>query len=881
MSGPTLLKAGNLEAVKDPRNPELIYGPAQDVLDKLKPIDYIMTWIEKRKNNSSSPSDRILILQSSTGSGKSTIIPPEYYHRFFSDSPGGDRRNICCTQPRVLTSIDIPNTILKFHTKEALTKAGHPGRTALKMGENIGYQTGVISKKPVRGIIYMTIGVLMQQLNIMSDEEFMAKYSVILLDEVHERSIGTDDVLYAMKRFIERNYKNKNCPFLITMSATFDVWKFTDYLLASIPTPKRYENIIKVKGFTYPIQEFWMDYDSTNYIQAAVDKAAELHEKNPGDFSATGKGEESDDSSSDSDSDTLKGGKEKTQRLSEDEKKHLSYRDILIFVSGAGDLRKIKKKINQLNSSHAFFKKYPVLPVELTSDVVKAQSQDYKNLFEDIHKLNVEVFGGDEDDIVGGYSKKPKGKIQIKKPVRRIIIATNVGETGITIHTLKYVVDTGWVKSSEFNPNFATGMLVTKPVTQGMAIQRRGRAGREAPGFFYPIYTKKTFDAMQRDQYPDIIKDEITLNLLSFLVREVDPENYSNSVPLTTALSNKDWWKKVQQSKIDIGSLDLLDLPSADSLHHSMEKLYILGAIGDNSIPTEIGFIINRFRFVSIENIRTLLAGYAWGASIIDLVNMISILQTGLDTIIPEELRGQHMESLRRGNFSVFAAAGGTKESNKGEKSLFFIADDFVRCMLIFQEFQNYLVGADLLTSAPDTSGENKDEKTRKLDELQKWTEENGLSITGLYKAVELREDIINMLALIGLNPYHNFQSSLFLQFTQGIRDPDLMYQALKIIKQCIYEGYKLNIAIWSPVEKKYLSRGAHIPVDVKNSSLGDILQGPMDIAKYGDTNPRFLVYHDLTCAPGRTGDLYEISTDAVSVLDGFIPMDVNFDTLV
>ncbi|PJA92691.1 MAG: hypothetical protein CO133_01835 [Candidatus Komeilibacteria bacterium CG_4_9_14_3_um_filter_37_5] len=151
------------------------------------------------------------------------------------------------------------------------------------MGENIGFQNSVIAKKPNRGIIYMTVGTLQQQLNIMDDESFMRKYSLIVIDEAHERSIGTDFTLYMMKKFINRNYKNADCPFLLITSATFNTKKFADYLLDHLKT-ERYKNIINVGGFTYPITETWPEYDSDNYIQDAVSKAIQIHKENPEDY---------------------------------------------------------------------------------------------------------------------------------------------------------------------------------------------------------------------------------------------------------------------------------------------------------------------------------------------------------------------------------------------------------------------------------------------------------------------------------------------------------------------------------------------------------------------------------------------------------------------
>jgi HrpA-like RNA helicase len=781
-TGPTLLRKGFLETVE---RDGILYSPTKNSLDDHVPIEYIMTKISQKKSSTNSAADRIFLLDSSTGSGKSTIIPPEFYHRFFEDLGS---RNICCTQPRVLTSIDIPNTIIKFHTKEALTKAGYPSRKPLILGQNIGYQTGSISKRPVRGLIYMTIQVLTQQMNIMSDEDFMKRYSAIFIDEVHERSVATDYALFAIKKFVARNYKNKNCPFIFTMSATFNTWKMADYLLED--NPKRYENIIKIRGFTYEIQHHFLDYDTQNYIQSSVECVRKIHKDNPKDFGSDG-------------------------LLLKKHNKGNQYRDILIFVSGAADIRKIKKKLQQLNSADEYFKKYPIIPVEITSETVKSGQ---KEIFEDLEKLFVEVQTGNS--------------LEIKKPLRRVFIATNVAETGITIHTLRYVIDTGWFKSSEFEPNFAVNMLVTKPITKSMSIQRGGRAGREYPGVVYYMYTKNSFDSMIADQYPDIIKNEISLDLLSLLIYEADPENIFNTMSCREFFENKTIWEKINKKNIDITTLDLLDLPSADSLHYSMEKLFILGAINSNSIPTNIGFLMNRFRFVSIESIKMILSGFAWGVCITDLINIAAMLETGTKNIFLDNWKGE-------------------------EKNRYLIADDFIESALVFKKFQDYLGSMESYTDTP---------------EIQKWAESNGLSITGLYRVIEIREEIISSLAMMGLSPYKNISNSI----TNSI---DI--EIVKLIKQCIFEGFKMNIAVWNPIEKKYITRKSHIPINLLKGAGGDVISSNMELVKYGDTNPRYIIYHKLLCSPDPRGALYQIEADAISILDGYIPLDINFDSLV
>ena len=217
--------------------------------------------------------DRILIIRSSTGSGKSTLLPPEFYHLFYEK----DSRNIACTQPRVLNALSLPAEIVPWHSAEHLAKTGKTQRTPLKLGQNIGYQTGNFIQKPPSGIVYMTIGILQAQLNVMTIVDFMNKYSVIFIDEAHERSINLDNTLFLLKRLVSNSYQNPKCPFVVIMSATLDTHLYCDYMLDSVPKTKRYKNIIDIKGNVYEITDNFLKYPAESYINSAIELLITLH----------------------------------------------------------------------------------------------------------------------------------------------------------------------------------------------------------------------------------------------------------------------------------------------------------------------------------------------------------------------------------------------------------------------------------------------------------------------------------------------------------------------------------------------------------------------------------------------------------------------------
>ena len=835
---PTLFKKGNLKETK--------WSPKQAVLDEQIPLDYIVDWFKQRLKKNSSPADRILVLKSATGSGKSAVLPPELYHVFFEEM----RKDIACLQPQVYNAIDIPtNSVIPFHTKEALKKAGKPNREPLELGENIGYQTGAVALQPTRGVIYLTVGTLMQQINVMSDEDFMSKYGFVIIDEAHKRSISTDMVMKSMKMFIERNYKNPKCPFMIITSATFNTKKYCDYILSSVKAPTRYANIIDVAGqTTYPIHETFLPYDCKDVLKAAVDTVVKIHTENEHDFLGRPRG---------GDEMMLKKDRE-AQKIIDTQ-----YRDILIFVAGSSDIKRLHGDITDLNKSHEFFKKYPVLPLKLTGQVVRSREPDYQNLNKDITQLNVEIVTGDNH-------------ISIKKPTRRVIIATNVGETGITYPALKYVIDTGFRKSAEYNPTFGTDGLIVKPVTKGIHTQRMGRAGRRAEGYSYPLFTEKTYEALLGDEQPDIIKLDIALDILNMLIQEVDPDNELNSYELADIFGpadpkarfeiknfRKEFTASIHKRSIDLTKMDLLDLPAADSLHAAVEKLYYLGSIDSNCVPTPVGFTMNRFRKISPESIRMILAGYAWNAPIIDLVTIASMLSIGNIQVRSRSVLKEVQHHNRLGALWMTEKEKQLFPGYAALRNSLLIADDFINNLIIFHEFQTHL--QDKIESAD----------LHDLASLEEWCATRGINFQSIADAAALRDEVLQMLVGAGLNPFQNNQkniASILNCYDNCSRESLLGY--VKNIKQCIFEGYKLNIAEWNPSTKAYISRQTHMFLPIVSS----LVASKKDVVTEGDHNPKYIIYDKIRMQQNPTTNTYRADVGSISIMDGYVSIDPQFD---
>ncbi len=159
------------------------------------------------------------------------------------------------------------------------------------------------------------------------------------------------------------------------------------------------------------------------------------------------------------------------------------------------------------------------------------------------------------------------------------------------------------------------------------------------------------------------------------------------------------------------------------------------------------------------------------------------------------------------------------------------------------------------------------------IEKSEAWCAERGLDYSTVVNAIDLRDTIINNLAALGFNPYENENRSLSHivdTYQNGTRSE--LFECVKRLKQCLYEGYKLNVAEWNPRAKAYISRQTHIFLPFHSP----LFIGKRDIDKYGDGNPRFIIYNKLTMKMNQTTGVYSPEVNGISVLDGFVSIDTS-----
>lgn len=841
---PTLLRKGFVKLPIGATTKEL------DSVSKMPSIEYIIRKFSDKipttphgfiKDKSTTFGQRVFVIKADTGSGKSTVLPAKLYESFFPRT----NKNILVTQPRIITAVDNPVSMVEHYPN-------------LILGRNIGYNTSELKLIPSEsGILFCTIGILRQELIMKTDEEFMSKYQFIIVDEVHTRDIDIDISLYLLKKLLRKNFKNPECPLVLLMSATFDETGFIEYF----EVPK--ENYIQVEGKTFPIESSFSDYSVSNYVKYATMKSQQIHLNN----------------------------------LSDLEKSN-TYKDIIIFVASGGVALKICNALHLFNSDiltkdlsiiteynselgtslESLYKKgggkkgdkkdndkkrYHIIPILLDSSSFLQGEIEYQNLFSDMEVMVTPIY-----KVTNGEIDVTSLPLRYATPTRRIIVATNVAETGITIETLKYCIDTGYQNSAEFYPEYGCVALMPKNISFGSAVQRKGRVGRKSPGQWFGCYTKETYAALPRDELPTIITSNTTKTLLTILIRENNcniiqelsiksiKNNKQNSLFQTNKLFNNNWYDIHNELESNIAAIDFIEHPSIQSLSYSIEELHLLGFIDDNYRVTATGFYANKLGKLDLSSIKLIMSGYCYGANILDLITIAAFVSVKKHKIFERGFKLKNFMKLNEIEFTFY--------------NQILIADDFINCLFIWNIFEKFI----LFFNTTNKKNEVNKNKQITLFKVKKWCKDHDILFMGFSKMIAVRDEIIASMIDIGMNPYYN---SLQLTKSQYNLNNILLESLsdglieIKKIKQCLYEGFKMQVLVHG--RNGYTSLFKNVPVSVKSS-----MAQPLNDQLVQQTLPKYIVCDSYSLGQKFGKPIFEFSAAGfISVLDNFVTVDMRF----
>jgi HrpA-like RNA helicase len=292
----------------------------------------------------------------------------------------------------------------------------------------------------------MTDGILLQEMKL---DPWLSKYSLLVVDEAHERSLNIDFILGLLKRVLEsrRDFK------VIISSATINAEVFSEYF-GECP-------IVKIDAQVFPVT---LIYDPP--IIAPYQPKFEQKER----FSQRKHGPRN-ESRNDSKNDSRNGERESNFRAGDNAAEAILVKieaiatrfinekregDILVFLSGE---KMIKDCMNRLAFS-SVGKNLHLIPL-----YGRLGKEEQERVFEDA----------------------PKGKT-------KVVISTNIAETSVTIDGITAVIDSGLAKLNWYNPRTFTSSLIEAPISKASANQRKGRAGRTREGTCYRLYTRKDFE---------------------------------------------------------------------------------------------------------------------------------------------------------------------------------------------------------------------------------------------------------------------------------------------------------------------------------------------------------------------------------------------------
>ncbi|KAI0740348.1 pre-mRNA-splicing factor ATP-dependent RNA helicase PRP43 [Earliella scabrosa] len=256
VTGKQVLKAMESEHnpfTKRPHTPQ--YKKILESRKKLPVFSQMDEFLKMFTNN------QIIVMVGETGSGKTTQIPQFVC---YSDLPHTKGQMVACTQPRRVAAMSVAKRVAD--------------EMDVQLGKEVGYSIRFedMTEPGVTFMKYMTDGMLLRE--AMNDPD-LRRYSTIILDEAHERTLATDILMGLLKDLAKRRTDLK----IVVMSATLDAQKFQKYF--SIAGPSEPAPLFKVPGRTHPVEVFYTQEPEPDYVEAAIRTVLMIHRaEDPGDI---------------------------------------------------------------------------------------------------------------------------------------------------------------------------------------------------------------------------------------------------------------------------------------------------------------------------------------------------------------------------------------------------------------------------------------------------------------------------------------------------------------------------------------------------------------------------------------------------------------------
>ncbi|XP_020965227.1 DExH-box ATP-dependent RNA helicase DExH7, chloroplastic [Arachis ipaensis] len=432
----------------------------------------------------------VLVVCGETGSGKTTQVPQFLLDDMIESGHGG-HCNIICTQPRRIAAISVAERVADERCEPS------PGSE----GSLVGYQVRLDSARNERTrLLFCTTGILLRKL--MGDQS-LTGITHIIVDEVHERSLLGDFLLIVLKNLIEKQSTERSTKLkVILMSATVDSSLFSKYF-GHCP-------VVTAEGRTHPVTTYFLEdiYDQIDYRlpsdspvsltstfrkEQKLQKGLVTNSKGKKNLMLSGWGDESLLSEENTNpyfvpsyyQSYSEQAKQNLKRLNEDVIDYDLLEDLICFIDencNEGAILVFLPGVSEINLLH---------------DKLVASYRFGRPSSEWVIPLHSSVASTEQKRVF----LRPPGN------TRKVVIATNIAETSITIDDVIYVIDCGKHKENRYNPQKKLSSMVEDWISQANARQRRGRAGRVKPGTCFCLYTRHRFERLMRPyQVPEMLR---------------------------------------------------------------------------------------------------------------------------------------------------------------------------------------------------------------------------------------------------------------------------------------------------------------------------------------------------------------------------------------
>ena len=470
--------------------------------------------------------NQIIIVQGETGCGKTTQIPQYLHEAGYTKTElrHGEVKIVGCTQPRRVAAMSVAARV----SQEVGTKLGH------SVGYSIRFEDCTSDGTVIK---YMTDGMLLREI---LDDPTLSKYSVMIVDEAHERTLHTDLLLTLLKDVTRARDDFR----LVISSATLDMRKFSDF----------FDNppVFKIKGRLFHVQHRFMSSDQKNSTANITDSCLrtvmQIHRtEQPG--------------------------------------------DILVFLPGQDEIEELHKEIEaQVKRLGNKIRELLIRPI-------------YANLPTD---MQARVFD------------------PTPPSARKVVIATNIAETSLTIDGIVFVVDPGYCKQNLFSSKTGMETLAVTRISKASADQRAGRAGRNRPGICFRLYTREEYETgFEENTQPEILR----LNLANVVLL------------LKTMKIN------------DVINFEYIDKPPNEALLFAVEQLTALGALDKSGELTHLGRRMAEFP-LEPKMSKAIICSEALGCSE-EILTIMSMLSVNGSIFFKPKDRAVHAEASRKSFFSI------------------------------------------------------------------------------------------------------------------------------------------------------------------------------------------------------------------------------------